>query len=113
MSVQLDWKYKNLKFQKVKMKSSACHNCDYFNDTHKTCMLDESSVNEFFDTCSCYARERFKIGDKVQVAFKGRIVNTEIVEVVGDGVNVRYATTVGNNRIYKQTFAPKEIKRIE
>ena len=113
MSVQLDWKYKNLKFKKIKMKSCACHNCDYFCDTHKQCLLDCSSVNEFFDTCSCYARERFKIGDKVQVAFKGRIVNNEIVEVVGADDNVRYATTVGNNRIYKQTFAPNEIKLIE
>lgn len=112
MSVQSDWKYKNLKFQKVKMKSSACHNCDYFNDIHKTCILDESSVNEFFDTCSCYSHERFKIGDKVQVPYKGKIVDTEIVEIVGSGNMERYATKVGNNNFYKQTYFPKEIKLI-
>ena len=61
MAYILNWKYKNLKFKKVKQHSCACRNCDYFcNDDRSeygTCLLDESSTHKYLNTCNCFAHE--------------------------------------------------------
>ena len=117
MAYILNWKYKNLKFKKVKQHSCACRNCDYFcNDDRSeygTCLLDESSTHKYLNTCNCFAHEEFKIGDKVQVPYKGKIVDTEIVEISKSGNYTTYITTVGNNNLIQMKFFPKEIKKIE
>ena len=110
-----NWKYKNLKFKKVKKPACSCKNCDYFCEDFKSsygmCLLDDTSVNKMYDTCNCFAHEEFQIGEKVQVPYKGHIVDTEIVEIEKSGGQTFYITTVGNNNFIKMKFLPKEIKR--
>lgn len=109
-----NWKYKDLKYKKVKQFACSCKNCDYFSEEFKgngTCLLDDTSVNKMYDTCNCFAHEEFKIGEKVQVPYKGHIVDTEIVGIEKAGNQTVYITTVGNNGIIKMKFFSKEIKR--
>jgi len=41
----IGWKYRKLKFTKVKQHSKSCKNCDYFSDLNSICIIDDTSVN--------------------------------------------------------------------